>query len=140
MAMLINSKPKDFELRVAPPPPVIVGDPPDRREIVYVGKSTALGRVVVVEGGELGRPLALGDAALIRGYSWGRGGIGPRELARAILIEATGNEMLVERLCRPLTWEVIGKLPPDGFRLERSEVLAWIEDFSFEERGASAHP
>ena len=140
MAELIISKPIDTELRVAAPPAVAVGDPPDSREIVYVGKATALGRAVVVERGEFGRPLALGDAALVRGYSWGRAGIGPRELARAILIDATGNEMLAERLCRPLTWEVIGNLSPDGFRLGRSEVLAWIEDFNFEERGASAHP
>jgi hypothetical protein len=51
----------------------------------------------------------------------------PREVARAILFDATGNEMLAERLCRPFTWEVVSKLPPDGFQITREDVLAWVE-------------
>jgi hypothetical protein len=96
-------------------------------EAVYVGRSTPLGRIVFVDRGEGPRPLALRDAFPSRGYAWGRAGAGPREVARAILLDATGNEMLSERLCRPLTWDLISHLPPDYFRLTRAEVLAWVE-------------
>lgn len=94
---------------------------------VYVGRSTPLGRIVFVDRGEGLRPLALRDAPPSHGYAWGRGGAGPREVARAILLDATGNEMLSERLCRPLTWDLISHLPHDSFRLTRVEILAWVE-------------
>jgi hypothetical protein len=48
-------------------------------------------------------------------------------VARAILIDATGNEMLAERLCRPFTWDVVSKLPPDEFCFTGADVLAWVE-------------
>lgn len=91
----------------------------------YVGEATQLGRVVVIEEGERRRALPIAEPT--RGYSWGRTGASVRELARAILIDATRNEMLAERLCRPLTWEVIAQLPADSFRLSRAEVLAWVD-------------
>ena len=28
---------------------------------------------------------------------------------------------------RDFTWEVVARLPADGFRLTRTEVLAWLE-------------
>jgi hypothetical protein len=105
-----------------------VSDPgEDASEIAYVGSWTPLGRAVFRHtDGEL-QALRLSQPALVRGYAWGRAGSGPREVARAILLDATGNEMLAERLCRPYTWEVISQLPNDGFRITRKEVLAWIE-------------
>lgn len=32
--------------------------------------------------------------------------------------------MLAERLCRPFTWEVVSKLPPEEFCVTRADVLA----------------
>jgi hypothetical protein len=93
----------------------------------YIGVTTAFGKTVFI-GDEAGlRTLRLGGSALTIGYTWGRAGPGPREVARAILIDATGNEMLAERLCRPFTWEVVSKLPSDEFCITRADVLAWIE-------------
>lgn len=95
-------------------------------EVAYVGEWTPLGRAVVIEQGEELRPLPIAESARIRGYAWGRAGTGPREVARAILLDTTGNPMLAERLCRPLTWEVVANLPGDGFRLTRREVEEWV--------------
>jgi Family of unknown function (DUF6166) len=96
----------------------------------YLGVTTAFGKTVFIgdEGGGL-QTLRLARSALTTtGYAWGRAGPGPREVARAILIDATGNDMLAERLCRPFTWEVVSKLPADEFSITRAEVLAWVED------------
>jgi hypothetical protein len=97
-------------------------------EVAYVGEWTPLGRAVLVQEHDETRPLRLAESALAHGYVWGRAGAGPREVARAILIDATGNEMLAERLCRPLTWEVITELPAGGFRLSKAEILGWVAD------------
>jgi hypothetical protein len=104
---------------------------PSTAEIVYVGKRTPFGPAVSVQQGETGRPLSLDAGA--RGYSWGTAGSKPVELARGILLDATGHENLAERLCRAFTWEVVGLLPADYFRLGRNEVLAWVDDFRFDE-------
>ena len=52
--------------------------------------------------------------------------MGARELARAILYDATGSPALAERFCRELTHEVVAGLPEVAFELERSEVLDWL--------------
>jgi hypothetical protein len=96
-------------------------------EPTYVGEWTTIGRTVVVEVGESRELLAMRPTQ-IGGYAWGRAGVLPREVARAILLDATDNPMLAERLCRPLTWEVIAALPVEGFRLTRAEVLSWVEN------------
>lgn len=109
-----------------PTPPGSEEIAPEATEIAYVGEWTPLGRTVVIEEGERRRPLPMRDSAQIGGYAWGRAGAVPREVARAILTDATGNQMLARRLCRPLTWEVVSQLPAGGFRLTRSEVLEWV--------------
>jgi hypothetical protein len=100
-------------------------------EIAYVGKTTPFGQAVFVKQGETGHPLALEAGA--RCHSWGTAGSKPVELARQILVDATGHEQLAERLCRAFTWEVVGSLPAAYFRLGRDEVLAWVDDFRFGE-------
>jgi hypothetical protein len=106
----------------------IVSGQAEPTEPGYIGVTTAFGKTVFI-GDETGlQTLRLGDPALTSGYTWGRAGPGPREVARAILIDATGNEMLAERLCRPFTWEVVSKLATDEFCITRADVLAWVED------------
>jgi hypothetical protein len=110
------------------PADLLSSDPAeDPSEITYVGGWTPLGRAVFTYADGQLRALRLSQPALVRGYAWGRAGFGPREVARAILLDVTGNEMLAERLCRPYTWEVISQLPTEGFRITRKEVLAWLE-------------
>jgi hypothetical protein len=59
-------------------------------------------------------------------YAWGRPGIGSRELARALLFDATGSAALAERFCRDLTHQVVARLPEPEFALERDDILAWL--------------
>jgi hypothetical protein len=61
-------------------------------------------------------------------YAWGRLGIGARELARALLYDATSNAALAERYCRDFTHEVLAHLPEPEFVLERDDILTWITE------------
>lgn len=106
----------------------LVPEQAEPTEPSYIGVTTAFGKTVFV-GDEAGlKTLRLAGSTLTSGCTWGRAGPRPREVARAILIDATGNEMLAERLCRPFTWEVVSKLPPEEFCVTRADVLAWVED------------
>jgi Na+-driven multidrug efflux pump len=53
--------------------------------------------------------------------------LGARELARAIIEDATGSPALAERHCRQMTHALIAQLPALGFELDRDDVLAWLE-------------
>jgi hypothetical protein len=61
-------------------------------------------------------------------FAWGRQGIGARELARALLFDATGNAALAERYCRDLTHDIVARLPEPAFALDRAEILAWLTE------------
>jgi len=94
----------------------------------YVGVADWWGRQVWVEtNGARSALHACGDE-LIAGFAWGTRGIAARELARAILADATGNPAIAERYCRDMTHAIIAGLPRTGFELDRDEVLAWLAD------------
>jgi hypothetical protein len=65
---------------------------------------------------------------LIAGFSWGCRGIAARELARALLVDATGNPAVGERYCRELTHALVARLPVTGFELDRDALLRWLEE------------
>jgi hypothetical protein len=93
----------------------------------YVGISDWWGRHVWVERDGVRTALhACGDE-LIAGFSWGCRGIAARELARAVLADATGSSAVAERYCRDLTHAIVADLPRAGFALDRADVLAWLE-------------
>jgi hypothetical protein len=93
----------------------------------YIGVSDWWGRHVWVESDGVRSPLhACGDD-LIAGYAWGCRGIAARELARAILADATGSPAVAERYCRELTHALIAGLPRTGFEVDRDAVLAWLD-------------
>jgi hypothetical protein len=95
--------------------------------VTYVGVADWWGRHVWVEDDGTRSALhACGDD-LIASFAWGTRGIAARELARAILADATGSPAVAERYCRDLTHAVIAGLPRTGFELERAEVLAWLD-------------
>lgn len=96
-------------------------------QITYTGRTTAAGRDVFVTGEDGDRVLRVGGGRLVGGHAWGRGGAVPREVSRAMLIDATGNPMLAERLCRGFTWEVIAGLPASGFEITRDAVIDWVQ-------------
>ena len=94
----------------------------------YVGVADWWGRHVWVERDGVRSALHACGEELIASFAWGTRGIAARELARAILADATGNPALAERYCRDLTHAVVAGLPRTGFELDRDDVLAWLEE------------
>jgi hypothetical protein len=93
----------------------------------YVGVADWWGRHVWVERDGARSALPACGEELIAGFAWGCRGIAARELARAILADATGSPAVAERYCRDLTHAVIAGLPRTGFELGRADVLAWLD-------------
>jgi hypothetical protein len=93
----------------------------------YVGVADWWGRHVWIERDGVRSALhACGDE-LIAGLAWGCRGIAARELARAILADATGSPAVAERYCREMTHALIADLPRAGFELDRDVVLPWLD-------------
>jgi hypothetical protein len=104
----------------------------------YVGVADWWGRHVFVErDGERLALRACGDE-LIAGFAWGRRGIAARELARAILADATGSPAVAARYCREFTHAVVAELPRVGFQLGADTVLGWLADISAREAREAA--
>jgi hypothetical protein len=93
----------------------------------YVGVADWWGRHVWVERDGVRSVLRACGDELIAGFAWGTRGIAARELARAILADATSSPAVAERYCRELTHAVVAELPRTGFELDRATVLAWLE-------------
>src|SRR3954466_3516503 len=108
--------------------------------VTYVGVADWWVRHVWVEcDGTRSALHACGDD-LIAGFAWGTRGSAARELARAILADATGNEAIAERYCRELTHAVVAGLPRTGFELDRADVLAWLDAVAAPLPAAAACP
>ena len=103
-------------------PPTRTEAPPTR----YLGVSDWWGRHVWLERNGVRGSLPYRGDDTLTAFAWGRRGVGARELARAILHDATGSPALAERFCRELTHEVVAGLPEVAFELDRSEVLDWL--------------
>jgi hypothetical protein len=73
----------------------------------YVGVADWWGRHVWVERAGVRSALPACGDELIAGFAWGCRGIASRELARAILADATGSPAVAERYCRDLTHAVV---------------------------------
>jgi hypothetical protein len=94
----------------------------------YVGVADWCGfHVWIEEAGGTRRALPYRGDAPLAGFAWGRNGMAARELARALIEDATDSPALAERHCRELTHAVIAQLPALGFELTRAELLAWLE-------------
>ena len=99
----------------------------DTGPVRYVGVADWWGRHVWVERDGVRRALPACGDELIAGWAWGCRGIAARELARALLADATGSTAVAERYCRELTHAVISGLPRTGFELELDDVVAWLD-------------
>jgi hypothetical protein len=93
----------------------------------YVGVADWWGFHVWIEDEGARRALPYRGDVPLASFSWGRAGIGARELARAIIEDATGSPALAERHCREMTHALIANLPALGFELDRDDVLAWLQ-------------
>jgi hypothetical protein len=101
--------------------------PGTTESVRYVGVADWWGRHAWVERDGVRSALPACGEELIAGFAWGRRGIAARELARAILADATGSTAVAERYCRDLTHAVVAGLPRTGFVLRREAVLEWLE-------------
>ena len=91
-----------------------------------MAKHTPFGMAVFVEKASFGRPLRMRRPDLVCGSGWNSSPEASIELARAILLDAGGDELLADRLGKRFSSEVLESLPIYGFRLSREEVLEWI--------------
>jgi hypothetical protein len=94
----------------------------------YVGVADWWGFHVWIEERGARRALPYRGDVPLAGFAWGRPGLAARELARALIEDATGSPALAERHCRELTHAVIAHLPALGFELTREEVQAWLQE------------
>jgi hypothetical protein len=95
--------------------------------VTYTGVADWWGRHVWVESAGRRRALRPCGDELIAAWAWGCRGIAARELARAILADATGSPAIAERWCREMTHAIVARLPRDAFELGRGEVLEWLD-------------
>jgi hypothetical protein len=56
------------------------------------------------------------------GFSWGDGGNGSAQLALALLLELT-HEDLALLWCQEVKWQIIARLPPDDFCIDSREIV-----------------
>jgi len=61
------------------------------------------------------------------GFNWGYGGSGPAQLALALLLKFTDQEIALS-LYQPFKRDVIAKLPQADFTLPIQSVLDWVEE------------
>ena len=61
------------------------------------------------------------------GFEWSYGGSGPSQLALALLADATGNDESALRFYQDFKWDVVARLPYEGWRLPLSEVKEWVQ-------------
>jgi uncharacterized protein DUF6166 len=100
---------------------------PVTETVRYTGVADWWGRHVWVERDGVRSALhACGDE-LIAGFAWGCRGIAARELARAIIADATGSPAVAERYCREMTHALIADAPRTGFELDRDDVIGWLD-------------
>ena len=92
----------------------------------YVGTLGIAGRRVWVEEPAGPRVLRCGLEDPVFGFTWGRPGRRTRELARAIIEDATGDGAFAERHADAFMRDVLVTLAPAGFRLSGDDVAAWL--------------
>jgi hypothetical protein len=96
---------------------------PDHR--IYVGRLDQ-GRPVVyaVDAASVERLLPAGED-----FRWGAAAVEASfDLARVLLSDAAGSEP-PEDACRRFTEQILGRLPHDGFALQRDTVDAWLRRY-----------
>jgi hypothetical protein len=70
------------------------------------------------------------------GFEWGYGGSGPAQLSLALLVDALHDEEMAARLHQDFKWEVISRLPFEGWQMEQEVVIATARRLE-EERNAA---
>ena len=98
--------------------------------VSYEGKRTSTGTVVTRQSAEQTElPLRL-DLAYHSptGFEWSYGGSGPAQLALALLADALEDEAAAQALHQCFKWEVVAKLPQEGWRLTQESIREVVRD------------
>ena len=61
------------------------------------------------------------------GFEWGYGGSGPADLAYSILRDLGLTDEEAFPLYQDFKWDIIAKLPREGFCLDEAMIIAWLE-------------
>lgn len=62
-------------------------------------------------------------------YHWGYGGAGPNQLAKAMLLDYTGDPSIVDSHFQEFKHEVVAKFPKwDSWEYTGDEMLQWLLD------------
>lgn len=91
---------------------------------IYVGRLEpgAIPAVYAVDTATVERLHPTGQA-----LQWGAGATdAASELARVLLTDASGSEPPAE-VCRRFSRQILGRLPQDGFALQRETVNVWLQ-------------
>jgi hypothetical protein len=92
----------------------------------YVGELGITGRRVWVDEHAGPRVLRCSLEDPVFGFTWGRPGPRTRDLAVAILQDATGDAALAEHHAVAFVRDVLVALPATGFQLSGEDVAAWL--------------
>ena len=113
---------------------VIVADPESKCNL-YRGKRTEDGAVVTVQYGDMPEKELPRIGEQWRGFEWGYGGSGPAHLALAILAHEY-DERTAQYFYQDFKWEVISRLPKDGWTLSSEQIAATMLEISRELAGS----
>lgn len=59
-------------------------------------------------------------------FTWGRRGVLARELAWAVLFDATADTQLADDWCCDVAGDIVARLPSEDFSLTAVDVLGWL--------------
>lgn len=109
---------------------VIAQNIPPAEEVFYQGARTYRGADVVRV--DLNKSYPLRWRLDLRNHSptgleWGYGGSGPSQLALALLADATSDDEFAQRRYQDFKWDVVSRLPYEGWRLTLSEIREWVK-------------
>lgn len=97
---------------------------------IYVGRLEGGSPAVYAVDAASAERLGSGGEAL----EWGKGATDAASaLARVLLADAAGTTAPSE-VCRRFSRQILGRLPQDGFALQRETVNAWLRRFVTVER------
>lgn len=101
---------------------------------IYIGKREKEGCCIY----ENGRKIELEPSYNIKqhsptGFEWGYRGAGPHQLALAILLDFTGNEMRALSYHNQFVEDFVVNFPQDGFVLTGIDLAVWINKKIFED-------
>ena len=111
---------------------IFLGVLQDRSKLTIDG-SPGEGQVYVIDEGNLHiRPLlparSLEVHRFANGFSWGYNGEGPSQLALALLLEISDNEVFCKNICQQFLSEVIAKIQSTSWAIHADSIWGWIQE------------